>query len=234
MMKRKQIISLLLASVLLLLCFSGCSDYSLSQSQLDEMLKEAADGGYTSGYTEGQAVGYEAGLKDGQIKPDDVYHNGYVRGYEDAENKYAAGDIDAVREDSYNSGYNDGLNAAAEEVQKSLPDRYDEGYKAGKSDGYQQGYDAGKAAVSSYSAPSEPAGTQASAAAPEPEPQQPQQEPAPTAATYDYIINTNTGKFHYTWCKSVNKMAEKNKWYYTGTRDSVIGMGYVPCKNCNP
>ena len=50
----------------------------------------------------------------------------------------------------------------------------------------------------------------------------------------DYIINTNTGKFHYTWCKSVNKMAEKNKWYYTGTRDSVIGMGYVPCKNCNP
>lgn len=50
----------------------------------------------------------------------------------------------------------------------------------------------------------------------------------------DYIINTNTGKFHYTWCKSVNKMAEKNKWYYTGTRDSVVAMGYVPCKNCNP
>ena len=50
----------------------------------------------------------------------------------------------------------------------------------------------------------------------------------------DYIINTNTGKFHYTWCSSVKKMAEKNKWYYTETRDSVIGMGYVPCKNCNP
>lgn len=50
----------------------------------------------------------------------------------------------------------------------------------------------------------------------------------------DYIINTNTGKFHYTWCKSVSKMAEKNKWYYNGTRDSVVAMGYVPCKNCNP
>lgn len=49
-----------------------------------------------------------------------------------------------------------------------------------------------------------------------------------------YIINTNTGKFHYTWCSSVKKMAESNKWYYTGTRDRVIGMGYVPCKNCNP
>ena len=64
--------------------------------------------------------------------------------------------------------------------------------------------------------------------------QTPQQETSPTAATYDYIINTNTGKFHYTWCKSVSKMAEKNKWYYNGTRDSVVAMGYVPCKNCNP
>ena len=56
----------------------------------------------------------------------------------------------------------------------------------------------------------------------------------PPAISCDYIINTNTGKFHYTWCKSVKKMSEKNKWYYTGTRDSVVAMGYVPCKNCNP
>ena len=53
-------------------------------------------------------------------------------------------------------------------------------------------------------------------------------------ANCNYVINTNTGKFHYSWCKSVGKMDEKNKWYYTGTRDSVINMGYVPCKNCNP
>ena len=53
-------------------------------------------------------------------------------------------------------------------------------------------------------------------------------------ANCNYVINTNTGKFHYSWCKSVGEMAEKNKWYYTGTRDSVINMGYVPCKNCNP
>ena len=50
----------------------------------------------------------------------------------------------------------------------------------------------------------------------------------------NYIINTNTGKFHYTWCSSVKKISEKNKWNYTGTRDSVIKMGYEPCKNCNP
>ena len=50
----------------------------------------------------------------------------------------------------------------------------------------------------------------------------------------NYIINTNTGKFHYTWCSSVKKISEKNKWNYTGTRDSVIKMGYEPCKKCNP
>lgn len=50
----------------------------------------------------------------------------------------------------------------------------------------------------------------------------------------DYIINTNTGKFHYPWCSSVNKMSEKNKWYYTGNRDDIVNMGYEPCKRCNP
>lgn len=54
------------------------------------------------------------------------------------------------------------------------------------------------------------------------------------SANCSYIINTNTGKFHYTWCTSVSKMSEKNKWYYTGTRDSIVAMGYDPCKNCNP
>ncbi|MBQ6221808.1 MAG: hypothetical protein IJJ44_04270 [Solobacterium sp.] len=56
-----------------------------------------------------------------------------------------------------------------------------------------------------------------------------------TASTSaSYIANTNTYKFHYTWCKSVNQMKEKNKWYYEGSRDYLISLGYVPCKNCNP
>ena len=29
-------------------------------------------------------------------------------------------------------------------------------------------------------------------------------------------------------------MKEKNKWYYSGSCQSAINMGYVPCKNCNP
>ena len=50
----------------------------------------------------------------------------------------------------------------------------------------------------------------------------------------DYILNTNTHKFHLPGCKSVKQMKEKNKKPYTGTRQSIIDMGYSPCKNCNP
>lgn len=58
------------------------------------------------------------------------------------------------------------------------------------------------------------------------------EEPIPQGTTY--IINTNTGKFHYTTCGSVKQMKEENKWQYSGTRDEIVSMGYVPCKKCNP
>ena len=49
-----------------------------------------------------------------------------------------------------------------------------------------------------------------------------------------YVLNTNTMKFHYPTCSSVDDMKEKNKQIYTGSRDEGINMGYVPCKRCNP
>lgn len=57
----------------------------------------------------------------------------------------------------------------------------------------------------------------------------------PSEPVFDYIGNANTKKFHYPDCKSVKKMKESNKvYYYDVTRDDMISMGYVPCKNCNP
>lgn len=53
-------------------------------------------------------------------------------------------------------------------------------------------------------------------------------------AQYDYILNTNTKKFHYTYCKSVSQMKESNKKAFHGSRDEAIGMGYSPCGNCKP
>ena len=49
-----------------------------------------------------------------------------------------------------------------------------------------------------------------------------------------YVLNTNTKKFHYPTCSSVDDMKEKNKQIYTGSREEVINMGYIPCKRCNP
>ena len=49
-----------------------------------------------------------------------------------------------------------------------------------------------------------------------------------------YVLNTNTKKFHYPTCSSGDDMKEKNKQIYTGSREEVINMGYVPCKRCNP
>lgn len=53
-------------------------------------------------------------------------------------------------------------------------------------------------------------------------------------ASVTYICNTNTKKFHYPTCSSVDQMKETNKWEVNLTRDEVIAQGYVPCKRCNP
>lgn len=55
-----------------------------------------------------------------------------------------------------------------------------------------------------------------------------------TLASTDYILNTNTYKFHYPDCSSVQEMGEKNKRTYTGSRDDIIAEGYVPCRICGP
>lgn len=49
-----------------------------------------------------------------------------------------------------------------------------------------------------------------------------------------YILNTNSKKFHYPDCSSVDEMSEKNKKETTATREEIIAQGYVPCKRCNP
>ncbi len=50
----------------------------------------------------------------------------------------------------------------------------------------------------------------------------------------DYILNTNTYRFHYPDCYCVELMNESNKEYYTGYREDVILKGFEPCQKCNP
>ena len=49
-----------------------------------------------------------------------------------------------------------------------------------------------------------------------------------------YVCNTNTKKFHYPDCNSVNKMKEEHKLFTNLSRDALIMEGYEPCGNCNP
>lgn len=71
---------------------------------------------------------------------------------------------------------------------------------------------------------------------PTPSPEPEKQEPATgsEASQADYILNTNTKKFHYPTCSSVNDMKEKNKQEFFGTRDEAISNGYSPCGRCKP
>lgn len=70
-------------------------------------------------------------------------------------------------------------------------------------------------------------------------PTEPPQTKPPTSAfvetaTQDYVLNTNTKKFHYPSCSSVKDIKPSNRSDYSGTRDDIINQGYKSCKRCNP
>lgn len=50
----------------------------------------------------------------------------------------------------------------------------------------------------------------------------------------EYILNTNTHKFHYSSCNNVSEMKGKNKKVYHGSREELIEQGYEPCGKCKP
>lgn len=49
-----------------------------------------------------------------------------------------------------------------------------------------------------------------------------------------YILNTNTHKFHYKSCTSVEQINKEYKQETDKSREEIIAMGYYPCGNCNP
>ncbi len=53
-------------------------------------------------------------------------------------------------------------------------------------------------------------------------------------ATADYILNTNSKKFHTPDCSNAKDIKATNKKEYSGSRADLIKDGYSPCKTCNP
>lgn len=58
--------------------------------------------------------------------------------------------------------------------------------------------------------------------------------PVAQQGSNEYVLNTNSKKFHHAWCGSVDQMSDSNKKFSNGTRDSIVSQGYDPCKRCNP
>lgn len=50
----------------------------------------------------------------------------------------------------------------------------------------------------------------------------------------EYVLNTKTKKFHNSECRYASDIKDEYKETYTGSKESLIDMGYVPCKSCNP
>lgn len=135
----------------------------------------------------------------------------------------------------YNMGYEKGFD-------KGHSGWYAKGYDEGSNEGYISGYDAG------FSAGTAAAGQNAkktdehqqneSDIKSEHENGQPEhgggEAEKQIPEEYSYVLNTNSKRFHKPDCKSVPKMKEENKDYYTGSREELIQKGYKPCGSCNP
>lgn len=229
------------------------SDYSFTSEEYDALLSQVRSLAHTEGYQEGYNIGkdegyqtgHDAGMDEGVLDSSEAYaeianawSDGYDSGYEqatvDIETVAANAATSQTSHDSgYMAGYTDGYSAAGGE--EDIETIYERGYEAGLEAGasfdydsaWQEGYDYGYR----YGLSSSSANTASSNTTPAP---QVVETPAPVVTTYDYIINIRTGKFHYSWCSSVGQMKESNKWYYTGTHDEVVNMGYVPCQRCCP
>ncbi len=70
-------------------------------------------------------------------------------------------------------------------------------------------------------------------------------EPYPTQSTHavltstttsltNYILNTNTKKFHLSSCSGTAKIKPENKELFVGNRDELLTKQYIPCGICKP
>lgn len=59
-------------------------------------------------------------------------------------------------------------------------------------------------------------------------------EKASASVVCTYVLNTNTKKFHYPTCSSVETIKANNRSDYSGDRESLVQKGYSACKRCNP
>lgn len=50
----------------------------------------------------------------------------------------------------------------------------------------------------------------------------------------DYVVNTNSKRFHFPDCDGVSTIKPEHRRDYTGTRGALLLQGYKSCGSCNP
>ena len=58
--------------------------------------------------------------------------------------------------------------------------------------------------------------------------------PQADGVVMNYVLNTNTRKFHKPDCSGVADMKQSARQDYKGTRETLIAQGYTPCGKCKP
>lgn len=63
-----------------------------------------------------------------------------------------------------------------------------------------------------------------------------EQEPAEITEDREitYVLNIKSHVFHYPSCQGVQKMKDKNRRDFSGTREEAIAQGFSPCGQCHP
>jgi hypothetical protein len=75
----------------------------------------------------------------------------------------------------------------------------------------------------------------APAAKPTPTPAPTTPQPSPVkSAERDYVLNTNTHKFHVPSCRHVSTIYDENREDVHMSRDDIVAEGYSPCAHCKP
>ena len=121
---------------------------------------------------------------------------------------YTPAQIDAIKQQSYQDGYDKGRETGFQEGRIEGHDEgHAEGYDIGKKDGYDEGYKKGYEDGKNGEIP---------------------------PSTITYVANKNTMKFHKPDCGSVNDIDKANRLDWEGDRQGLIDKGYEPCKRCNP
>ena len=59
-------------------------------------------------------------------------------------------------------------------------------------------------------------------------------QPPKQEVSQHFILNVNTGVFHYEGCRHERNMDEENKQSISGTVSELIAQGYKPCGTCHP